>query len=201
MNGSDERREHLVVALRLSWFSVAWGIVSGGLSVVIGVLDDSLGVVALGLNALADVTGSTALVWRFRAESRHGSTSAHFEERAALVVAIALATVSIVLAVSGVEALVAGSHPGHSTFGVVMAAIAVLVFTPLAVWKRRVAAKLGSRALRGDAALSGVSGAVGVLALLGLWLNDAFGWWWADRIAALAVAGIAAFEAARAARE
>jgi divalent metal cation (Fe/Co/Zn/Cd) transporter len=165
------------------------------------VLDGSLGVLGLGLNALADVTGSSALVWRFRAESRHGRTSAHFEERAALVVATALATVSLVLAVSGIEALVAGSHPGHSTFGVVTAVIAVLVFTPLAVGKRRVAAKLKSRALRGDGALSGVSAAVGLLALVGLLLSDWFGWWWADRTAALVVAGIAAFEAVGAARE
>jgi divalent metal cation (Fe/Co/Zn/Cd) transporter len=195
------RERDVLVALRLSWFSVAWGILSGGVSVTIGVINGSLGVLGLGLNLLADVTGSSALVWRFRAESRHGSTSEHFEERAVLVVAAALGTVSLVLAVGSIQALVVGSHPGQSTLGVMAALIAIVVLTPLAFWKRRTAAKLGSRALRGDGALSGVSAAIGVLALIGLWLNDVFGWWWADRLAALIVAGIAAVEAVRTARE
>ena len=78
--------------------------------------------------------------------------------------------------------------------------LSVVVLTPLAYGKRRVATQLDSRALRGDGALSGIGAAVALLALTGLWLDDAFGWWWADRVAALVVAGIAAAEAARAVR-
>jgi divalent metal cation (Fe/Co/Zn/Cd) transporter len=60
-----------------------------------------------------------------------------------------------------------------------------------------VAAELRSRALRGDATLSGIGAAVALLALIGLLLDRSFGWWWADRVAALSVAGIAAAETAR----
>ena len=191
----------LVVALWLSWATVVWGAVSGSVSVIAGVLAGSLGVLGLGLSVLADVTGSGVLVWRFRAELHHNAHGDHVEAKAAKVVAAALATVSLVLAVSGGQALIAGSHPGHSTVGLVAAGLSVLVLTPIAYAKRRVARGLGSRALRGDAALSGIGAAVGLLALVGLGLDDAFDWWWADRVAALLIAAIAAFEAVSAAQE
>jgi divalent metal cation (Fe/Co/Zn/Cd) transporter len=195
------RRTRLIgLALWLTWISVIWGTASGGLAVTVGLLDGSLGVLGLGLNVLADVTGSAVLVWRFRAELRHSGRGETVEARAAVVVAAALGTVSLILAVSAVHELAVGSHPGHSTLGIVTAVLAVAVLTPLAYSKRRVAAELGSRALRGDGALTGIGAAIGLLALTGLWLDDAFGWWWADRVAAIIVAGIAAIEAVRAVR-
>ena len=50
--------------------SVAFGIVSGAVSVGSGLADHSLGVLGEGLAVLADVTGSIVLIWRFRVE-RH----------------------------------------------------------------------------------------------------------------------------------
>ena len=202
MQETDARRTRLIVAaIWLSAISVVWGTASGAVSVTVGLLDGSLGVLGLGLNVLADVTGSVALVWRFRAELRHSARNAHVETRAANVVAAALGTVSLVLAVSAVHALATGSHPGHSTLGIATAVLAIVVLAPLAYAKRRVAAELGSRALRGDGALSGIGAAIGLLALTGLWLDEAFGWWWADRVAALIVAAIAAVEGVRAGRQ
>ena len=189
----------LVAALWLTGISIAWGVVAGGVSVAVGLRDGSLGVLGLGLNVLADVTGSAVLVWRFRAELRHKGHAHIVEERAAMVVAAALGTVSVVLVVSTIHALAVGSRPGSSALAVVTAGLAFVVLTPLAYAKRRIAAKLGSAALRGDGALSGIGAAVAVLALTGLALDESFGWWWADRVAALFVAGIAAAEALKAA--
>jgi divalent metal cation (Fe/Co/Zn/Cd) transporter len=195
------RARLLAVALWLAWATVLWGTVSGSVSIIAGLLAGSLGVLGLGLNVLADVTGSGVLVWRFRAELHHEAHSERVEAKAARVVAAALATVSLVLAVSATHALIVGSHPGHSTVGLVAAALSILVLAPLAYAKRSVAAELGSRALRGDGALSGVGAAVGLLALVGLGLDEALDWWWADRVAALLIAAVAAFEALRAAQE
>ena len=49
-------------ALRLSYFSVAWGLVAGAWAITAGLLAGSLGVLGLGLNTLADVAGSIGLV-------------------------------------------------------------------------------------------------------------------------------------------
>jgi len=59
---------------------------------------------------------------------------------------------------------------------------------PLLAWrKRRIATKLGSAALRGDAACSITCAYVAATLLAGLLLNAVFGWWWADSLAALAL--------------
>ena len=186
----------LVAALWLSVFSVAWGAVSGGVSVTVGVLDGSLGVLGLGLNVLADLMGSAVLTWRFRAELR-GAADGRLEARAAVVVATALGAVSVVLAVGAIHALAVGSRPGSSVLGLVIAGLGFVVLSPLAYAKRRVGTELPSRALRGDGTLSGIGAAVALFALSGLALDRLFGWWWADRVAALIVAGIAAVEAVR----
>ncbi len=54
---------------------------------------------------------------------------------------------------------------------------------------------MASRALQGDATLSAIGAATSLLALAALTLYDTLGWWWADRIAALIVAAVAAGEA------
>ena len=72
--------------------------------------------------------------------------------------------------------------------------IALIVLPPLALAKRRTAARLGSHALRGDSSLTAIGAATALIALIGLALFHAFGWWWADRAAALIVAALAASE-------
>jgi divalent metal cation (Fe/Co/Zn/Cd) transporter len=196
--GGAGRIRLIVAALWLSAISVVWGTLSGGVSVTVGVLNGSLGVLGLGLNVLADVAGSAVLVWRFRAELRHSGHPDKAEARAAAVVAAALGTVSVALTIGAVHALAVGSRPGSSTLGIVTAGMALVVLPPLAHRKRRIASQLGSRALAGDGALSGIGAAIALLALVGLALDRSFGWWWADRVAALIVAVIAAAEAARA---
>jgi divalent metal cation (Fe/Co/Zn/Cd) transporter len=197
---APSRHRSLVAALWLTWTTVVWGVLSGTVSVAAGILAGSLGVLGLGLNVLADVTGSAALVWRFRAELRQTRPAEHAEQRAGRVVAGALAVVSLVLFVTATQALIAGSHPGHSTLGLVVAGLAVLILAPLAYAKRRVAGQLDSPALRGDSTLTAIGAAIGLLALAGLWADDAFGWWWADRVTALVIAAIAAIEATRTVR-
>jgi divalent metal cation (Fe/Co/Zn/Cd) transporter len=197
----SERSRWLQAALRLSEISVAWGLLSGTASVAIGLRDGSLGVLGLGLNVLADVAGSAVLIWRFRAELAHAGHAERVERRAAVVVAAALGTVGVVLAGSAIHALAVGSRPGSSALAVLSATLAFAVLAPLARRKRSVGRALGSRALSGDGTISGIGAAVALLALAGLALSEGLGWWWADRVAALAVAGIAAAEAARAIRQ
>ncbi len=137
------------------------------------------------------------MLWRFRAERRGSHPPHRAEARARFVVAAALGTVSVVLTLTGVGALVTASHPGHSTLSLVTAAVSMAVLAPLGIAKRRVGANLPSRALRGDGSPSTIGAVVAALALTGLWLDGQFGWWWADGAAGLLVAGIAAGEAAR----
>ena len=191
------RAELLTAALRLVSVSVVFGVLTGAASVAAGLRGHSLGVFGAGLGVLADVTGSAVLVWRFRAEHRRAGHSATLDTRAALVVAVALATVGTVLTAQSAEALAAGSHPGRSPVALILAGVTLVVLTPLAYAKRRLGSRMASHALEGDGALSAIGAATGLLALTGLVLYQALGWWWADRVAALVVAALAALEACR----
>ncbi|MDE3134491.1 MAG: cation transporter [Acidobacteriota bacterium] len=182
-------------ALRLSWASIGFGLISGSVAVGSGVAEHSLGVLAAGLSVLADVTGSIVLVWRFRSERSNPARAARVEELAALAVAVALGVIAVALAFESINALVAGSHPGSSALTVVTAAVSIAVLAPLAYFKRATATLLGSHALRGDSTLSAIGAGTALLALLGLVLYHAFGWWWADRLVALVIAAVAGLEA------
>jgi divalent metal cation (Fe/Co/Zn/Cd) transporter len=70
----------------------------------------------------------------------------------------------------------------------------VLVMPVLARAKGQVARALQSRALEADAAQPSLCAHLSVLALAGVGLNGAFGWWWADPVAALAMVPIIAKE-------
>ena len=193
--GNDPLRSQLLgTALRLSAFSVAFGAVSGALSVTAGLLDHSLGVLGAGLGVLADVAGSVVLVWRFRAEQQHAANATGAEDNATKVIAATLAMIAAVLLAESTQALIAGTHPGGSALALGAAVLALVVLTPLAARKRRTAIALGSHALRGDSTLSAIGAATALLALVGLGLNSALGWWWADRVVALVVAAGAAAE-------
>ena len=141
---------------------------------------------------LADVTGSAVLVWRFRAERQRPVQSPAAEARAATVVAIALGVISAVLLVQSAAELASGSRPGTSAVTLAAAGVSLVMLAPLAYAKRRLGRRMGSRALQGDGALSGIGAATSLLALVALVLYDTAGWWLANRVAALIVAVIAA---------
>lgn len=192
---AQSRPDLIVAALRLVTISVAFGILAGAVSIVTGLQGHSLGVFAIGLGVAADVTGSATLIWRFRAERLGPGRSGASERRAAIVVAVALAVVSVVLMIESAVALASASRPGASLVTLIAAAVSLVVLTPLAVAKRRLGGRMASRALQGDGTLSGIGAATGLLALAALVLYHALGWWWADRVAALLIAAIAAVEA------
>ncbi len=189
------RQQQVTRALWLVSVSVAFGLVSGSVSVITGLHGHSLGVFAVGLSVLADVIGSATLIWRFRAERHRPSQSEVHEWRAAVIVAAALTVVAVVLTVESVSALVSGSRPGTSAIPLIAAGVSLAVLTPLAYAKQRLGRHMASRALQGDGTLSGIGAATSLLALAALALNGALGWWWADRTAALIVAAIATAEA------
>ena len=184
-------------ALRLVTFSVVFGLASGAVSVTTGLQDHSLGVFAVGLGVLADVTGSATLIWRFRAEISDPALSGRRERQSAVIVSLALAVTAIVLAAESAIALAQGSQPAASAVTLTAAALSLLVLTPLAIAKRRLGTKMTSRALQGDGALSGIGAATSFLAITALILYQLLGWWWADRVTALVVAGVAGVEAWR----
>ena len=82
----------------------------------------------------------------------------------------------------------------ESTVGIVLAALSLVVMPGLALAKRRTADRLRSPTLRADSRETLLCAWLSAALLLGLVLNAAFGWSWADPLAALFIAGFAVKE-------
>ena len=74
-----------------------------------------------------------------------------------------------------------------SLVGIVLTALSILVMRSLARSKRHVGIAMGSRAVEADSAQTSACVYLSTVVLVGLVLNAALGWWWADPLAAMGV--------------
>ncbi len=192
------RERDLRSAARLCALTVAWNAVLGGAAIVTAVETGSLALAGFGLNAAVDAALSAVLVWRFRTEKLDPSRGRRVERAALLVAAPTLLLAALYIAARAVASLIARSGPEASAFGLAQALASAATLPFLALGKRRLAQRIGSPALRADGALTGAGAILAALALVGLGLNQAVGWWWTDPTAALAIAGFLLAEARRA---
>ena len=193
----SDRASLLTSAVRLSAFTIAWNGAVGAASLVVSFISPSLALAGFGFTALLDASASVVLVRRFRKEQRDPVAAERFERRAQAWVALAMLAIATYVAVQAVRGLVGHSHPKASAYGVTLAGLALVVLPYLGLLKLRVAARLGSAALRGDGTLTVASAALAATTLAALVVNSAFGWWWADPAAALLIAVALALEAMR----
>ena len=77
---------------------------------------------------------------------------------------------------------------------IAIAALSLLVMPVLAIAKRRTSSALGSRTVAADGRQTMLCTYLSAVLLAGLALNAILGWWWADPIAGIAIAGVAARE-------
>jgi divalent metal cation (Fe/Co/Zn/Cd) transporter len=184
------RQDDLALAIRLSLATIAWNVASGTAALVAAFRLGSISLAGLGFNAVLDSVASAVLVWRFTVETREPHRAERIEHVARLFVGWTLVAVAIYLAEEAVRDLATGAHAETSTASLVIAAAAVAVLTPLAIAKRRVANRLGSRALHADSMLSAMGAALAVVTLVAGALSASVGWTSADAIAGLIIAGL-----------
>ncbi len=113
------------------------------------------------------------------------------------MVGCALVVLAVFLTVESATHLWSKSRPHPTAVSLAAAVASLVVLIPLGLRKRSVGARLGSAALVGDGSLSLLGAAIAALAFVGLLLDWAVGWWWADGVAALVVAAVAAGEGSR----
>jgi divalent metal cation (Fe/Co/Zn/Cd) transporter len=90
-----------------------------------------------------------------------------------------------------------GERAAFSLVGIVRTSVSLVVMMWLARAKQRVARALDSRTLEADAFQTTACWWLSLAALVGVTLNGALGWWWADPAAALvAIAAAQALAAA-----
>lgn len=195
MNAQGERGRLQKRALLLEYSTIAWNIGEAVFTITLGVMAGSLALIGFGSDSIIEVFASSVVVWHVRP----GHEEDHpVRTRLALrLVAGAFASLGVVLAIVSARDLVTGRRAEESIAGIVYLGLTAVVMFGLASEKRRVATRLRSAPLRSEASMTFLDGVLSTLTLVGLSLNAAFGWAWADPAAALFVA-FAAFNEARA---
>lgn len=171
------------------WITIGWNLTEAAIALGLGVAAGSLALVAFGADSLIEVFASLVVVWH----SRDGITLTPDERtgRSVRLIALAFAALGVILVIGAIVRLIDGTVPDESPLGIAYLAVTAAVMLTLGVLKRRTADQLGSEPLRAEAHVSYLDALLATLVLISLALNAAFGWWWADPLAALAVAGIA----------
>ena len=183
----NHRATELKRALRLSVLSIVWSGAVGSIAVYSALVSGSLSLLGFGADAVIDSVASIVLVWRFSVEARQPHRAERVETAAERVVGVALIALAAYLAFGAARALMTQAHPETSLVSLVLLLASAVVLPPLTVAKYRVAARLGSGALRADSILTAVAAILAVISLGSLAATQAFGMWWADAIAALMV--------------
>lgn len=193
--GPRDRRRALAGALRIEAVSLAYNVVEAGVGIAAGVAAGSVALVGFGLDAVVESASATVLIWRLGTERRGRRTAEEAERKAIRLVAAAFGVLAAYVGIRAVVDLAAGTRPDESLTGVVLAVVSLLVMPALARAKRRAARELDSRSLQGDSAQTMLCTYMSAVLLGGLAANSLLGWWWADPIAALVIAALAAREA------
>jgi divalent metal cation (Fe/Co/Zn/Cd) transporter len=185
----DADREALRAGLRVSLASIVWTVATSSAAVAIGIVTNSLVVIAFGLTGLLDAAASVTLVVHFRHALEHETVSDRHERLALRLVTIGLFVVGLATAGESVHRLLRHPTTESAPVAVVLAAASAVVLVGLAVRKRRVGAAIPSPALVADGFLSLIGALLAAVTVAGTALTSTFGWWWADPTAALGVAG------------
>ncbi|MEO5678732.1 MAG: cation transporter [Acidimicrobiales bacterium] len=133
-------------------------------------------------------------LWRLSKERHGDEISEAAEHRALRIIAGTFFALAAGVTVESIRKLATGEHPSVSPAGIALTVVSLIVMPLLARAKRDVGRQLGSNALQADATETVLRVWLSAIVLGGLVLNAAFGWWWADPVAALGIVYVAARE-------
>jgi divalent metal cation (Fe/Co/Zn/Cd) transporter len=173
-------------AVRLESLTVGWNTLEAAVALAAGLVAGSIALVGFGLDSVIETASGLAVLWRFR---QSGPAENIAEIRAVKFVGVTFFALAIYVGYEAVADLWMRHEARFSLPGMVLAAAALIVMPALGVAKRRVARRLGSRALAADGMESMLCAFLSAALLVGLALNGWLGWWWADPIAALLITG------------
>jgi divalent metal cation (Fe/Co/Zn/Cd) transporter len=181
-------------AVRLEQFSIAWMLIEAGVAVTAGVIAGSLALTSFGFDSVIELVSATLVLGRLRAELRGGQANERAERRVLRIIAVTFFALAAYVLIGSVIALATQAHPERSPVGIGLTVSSLLVM-PLLGWrKRRTGSALRNPLVLADAAETILCATLAATTLLGLVLFTALGWWWADPVAALAVAWFAVRE-------
>lgn len=176
-------------ATMLAGFSVTYNVVEAVIAITAGVVAGSVALVGFGLDSVVEVSSGLIILWQFS----HRIPQSR-ERQALRLLAFSFFALAAYVGFESLRSLVAGADPDASTVGIVLAAVSLVVMPFISYAQRRTGQALGSNAVYADGTQTLLCTYLSAVLLMGLLLNSTLGWSWADPIAGLIIAAVAARE-------
>ncbi|MGH3976073.1 MAG: cation transporter [Pseudonocardiaceae bacterium] len=178
------RRVRLLVAA-----TIGYNVIEAIVAISAGAVASSTALIGFGLDSVIEVASATAVAWQFSGRDPEA------RERTALqVIALSFFALAGYVTVESVRSLTGAEDARHSTVGIALAAVSLVIMPLLSYAQRRAGRELGSASAVADSRQTLLCTYLSGALLIGLLLNSLFGWSWADPIAALIIAGVAVRE-------
>ena len=179
-----QRRIRLIVGA-----TIAYNVVEAVVAITAGSIASSAALIGFGLDSVIEVLSAAAVAWQFTRRDPE-----RWEKGTLRVIAVAFFALAAYVTVSSVFALASQEQVRHSTLGIVITALSVVIMPFLSFAERRTGRELGSATAVADSKQTLICTYLSAAVLVGLVLNSLLGWWWADAIAGLVIAGFAVRE-------
>ena len=190
---ADDRRR--VTLLRrgflLEYATLAWNVAGIVVLAFAAIAARSVALAGFALDSLIEIGASIVVIWEL------SGTGEDRQRRGLRLIGYAFAALAAYLLVQSTVVLATGYHPHHSVPGIIWTAVTAAVMFALAAGKARTGRALDNPVLRTEGRVTLIDGILATAVLLGLALNAALGWWWADPAAGY----VLVFYAAREVRE
>jgi divalent metal cation (Fe/Co/Zn/Cd) transporter len=189
-SAGSNRRTVLVRRIRLLVAAtITYNLIEAVVAITAGAAASSVALIGFGLDSLIEVASAAAVAWQF------ASRNPERREQVALrIIAWSFFALAAYVTVEALRALLGRAEAGHSTVGIALLVVSVVVMPFLSLAQRRTGRELRSASAVADSKQTLLCTALSATVLVGLILNSTLGWWWADPLAALMLAGIAVRE-------
>jgi divalent metal cation (Fe/Co/Zn/Cd) transporter len=183
------------LARTLSWLTLAWMGVEGGVAIGAALIARSTALLGFGLDSGIEALASIIVIWRLTG-TRLASPIA--ERRAQRLVAVSFWLLAPYIAAEAIHALATSDRAETSVVGMVLTAGTAVLEPALGLAKRRIGARLGSAAIAAEGTQNLLCAYLALAVFAGLAANTLLGAWWLDGAVALAIAAWAVLEGRRA---
>ncbi len=174
-------------ARRFAWASLVWMAGEGALGLLAGVRAGSAALIGWALGSVIEGLASGIVIWRFSGRRLHSATS---EDAARKAVGVSFWLLAAYITAQAGFDLAARRHPHATTLGIAVTAASLAVMPALGAAKRRIGARLDSRATAGEGTQNYLCAAQAAVVLVALAVVAvAATLWWVDAVAALLIAG------------
>jgi divalent metal cation (Fe/Co/Zn/Cd) transporter len=178
--------------LRLEYATLGWNVLEIGFLAFAAIMARSVALAGFALDSCIEVFASLVVVWQLK-----GTATPERERRAVRLIGFAFLGLALYLIVQTAVTLAAGIRPESSPLGIGWLAATVVAMLGLAGAKARTGTALENRTLQTEAKVTMIDGALAATIFVGLVLNTAFGWWWADLAGGVVIIGYGLREGAR----